>query len=64
MVINVWLPLVPKKHFSLGFSRGALSWLGPAYFLSGKVRHGVAVAIENGTPCTDLEGELLIIIKE
>lgn len=33
-------------------------WLGPGYFPGGKLRHGVALATENGTPCTDLEGEL------
>lgn len=33
MVINVWHLLVSKQHLSLGFSRGALSGLGPGYFL-------------------------------
>lgn len=54
MIINVWCPLVSQEHFSLGFSRGALT----GWVQGGKLRHGVALAIENGTPWTDLEGEL------
>lgn len=67
MIINVWHPLASLQHFSLGFSRHALSWLGPEYLLGicnaqmancGMGYTSLDNAGNRKWDSTDLEGEL------